>query len=719
MMLKNSFWDRVKQNAKRRIWSYFINSLVLLILLPINALVQLNGTASREFSEHSEKIKALQEMAVNLVGFNVIVPAVIVILAVITGIQGYGYLHKKAKVDMYHSQPVTKAVRFWSIYINGVIAFFIPYIVSVCITVIEISSMGVMSKSLLLVTMMAVGLNIIFFMAVYAVAILVTILTGNLMTAVLGSGIVLFYCSIFTIALELYEDKYYMTCVDRLGSLSRWRVGIQSINDFSVIGLLIKYGEIATVQLERCINVSAVGKQVVPLALGTIATTIIITGIAYWLYGIRKAEMAGVSMAFVKTKSVIELIIGIPGALIVGTIVGLGAGDVEIFYVIGIILGAILFHIIVQLIYENDISKVFKKKWCILVVATVSLLFMGAFYSDILGYDSFVPKRDEVESAAYSFTYKEYLDTEYNSANNKWVSAVDSREYANKTMYYTDVDNIIELAKENYFAKHKGGLLDHKKNIDYVSDITEIDDVCYENCVQMYVLYRMKNGKEVSRRLYFELKDVPDAVKKLVASEEFKESYFQICNDEIINEKGETDFVVLIDDGVSTHQVSKELFAGLREAYTKDLEKFDYDMGIRQDALAQIILQQHENETWPRTTCLIYPEYTNTIDYLEKNGICKMDNSKLDEITQIEIEAYDSLHNDASIKNVYREPEEIKTILEAVELNSFQPELVQFRHNIKGVSAYLMINDRDSIHLEFKEGVKVPEFLKEYIELAQ
>lgn len=718
MILKNSFWDRLKQNAKRRNWCYLINTITLFLMLPVSMLVTMSGTASMDYTE-KKRVEMLYGTAIDLIGFNSIVAFFILILAMFTAIQGYSYLHSRKKVDMYHSQPVSNCKRYWAIYLNGVLSFLVPYMICDVLSVIIAGTYGVVDGRMIQIGLMAILLNQCFFMAVYAVVIAVVMLTGNRMTVIAGSIALLFFGALLAMVYGIYRSIYFYTYyVNTTGFYgSFW--GIQYTNDtlfrWSAAGFLMAVGDGYQYVVTEKMPVSELFLKYGGLFGGTILMAVLFTVVSYVLYGKRKAESAGTSMAFPATKNFFELVIGIPLALLIGNLIGATAGNSDAFFMLGAVLGMILVHIVFQLIYEADISKVFKR-WGILVAgAAGALAVILVMYLDLFGFDSYVPKASELESAAYNINYSTYLDldnTDKYSA--EYYNGIDGEKYQEEHMYYTDIDNIMALAKESIFVKEKS-LFGHHKICNMVDERNLDYEMGNERYLEITVCYRFKNGDEVRRLLYIDKEESAEALAKLVESREYKESYFQIYDERIVGENGGKEFNMELDDGFQTYKVEKDLAAGLREAYLADLDKFTYEMGMNERPLALINIYQDYDNDWPKYCCYIYPEYTETLNYLAENEIYKpisLDDLKPEKIT---FTTYDEETYDVERMVSYTDQEELKQILEVIDTRLPYSDYMQ----TDGGMTEIMLNDDDQYYLHLKDGAELPEFVQKDLQVTE
>lgn len=719
MILKNSFWDRLKQNAKRRNWCYLINTITLFLMLPVSMLVTMSGTANMDYTG-KKRAEMLYSTAIDLIGFNSIVAFFILILAMFTAIQGYSYLHSRKKVDMYHSQPVSNCKRYWAIYLNGVLSFLVPYMICEVLSIIIAGTYGVVDGRMIQISLMAILLNLCFFMAVYSVVITTVMLTGNRMTVIAGSIALLFYGTLLAMVYGIYRSIYFYTYY--VGSDSRFYSsfwGMQYTNDalfqWSAAGFLMAVGDGYQYIVTEKLPVSELFLKYGGMFGGTILIAVIFTVVSYALYQKRKAESAGTSMAFPATKSFFELVIGIPLALLIGNLIGTTAGNSDAFFMLGAVLGMILVHIVFQLIYEADISKVFKR-WGILVAgAAGALAVILVMYLDLFGFDSYVPKASELESAAYNINYSTYLDldnTDKYSA--EYYNGIDGDKYQEEHMYYTDIDNIMTLAKESIFVKEKSPF-GHPKICDILEERNSGYEIGNDRYLEVTVCYRFKNGDEVRRLLYLDKEDSAEALAKLVESREYKEAYFQIYDERIVGGNGDKSFNMELDDGFRTYEVEKGLVAGLREAYLTDLDKYTYEMGMNERPLAMLNIYQDYDNDWPKYCCYIYPEYTETLSYLAENDIYKpisLDDLKPENIT---ITTYDEETYDVERMVSYTDQEELKQILEVIDTRLPYSDYMQ----TDGGMTEIMLNDDDQYYLHLKEGAELPEFVQKDLHVTE
>ena len=71
----------------------------------------------------------------------------------------------------------------------------------------------------------------------------------------------------------------------------------------------------------------------------------------------------------------------------------------EFWFWFGLVAGTILFHMLVEIIYDFDFRALFHnwKRLIVLLVLVVAGVF--AFRQDLTGYDTYLPARDQIVSA--------------------------------------------------------------------------------------------------------------------------------------------------------------------------------------------------------------------------------------------------------------------------------------------------------------------------------
>ena len=426
MMSKNSFLVRLRENGRRRYWVFVICFLALLIAMPIRTLTIINGRLS--YSQWMGKAEFAQYMMHSVERLFLpdnIMLILICAAAVLCGLQGYSYLFQRIKVDMYHSQPVRKNVRFFAIYCNGAVYFILSYLVNLLLQIGVAAYYHYMSDTLLAAALLSGAFQIIAFLAIYHTVILVVMLTGNYLSFSLGTcaflgiewGIRELFC--------LYSRTYFQTFSAR-----------------SENALKTPLCSVAAIFLQAARNVrlykSTLSCGWILEQMGSYMVRIVIIGLltlvlSYLAYYYRAEENCGKTLVFRWMRPLVKLVAVVFAALTAGWIMSSMTGSNLKLTVAALLGGAILAHCVLQIIFESHFKAVLGRWWELLIGAAIAFGLFAGFQWDILGYDSRIPAQDSVASTAIMFNAQE-MDQGF-----------ESRYYYEDHMFLKDYDLIEKL----------------------------------------------------------------------------------------------------------------------------------------------------------------------------------------------------------------------------------------------------------------------------------
>ena len=208
MTLKKSFLGNLKANLRRRVWLFVIMFLYFFFALPVATAMTLS-TEKSYYSNYRDIARRLGFCFAEIVGPNAVVALLITVLAVIAGIQGFSYMYQRKKLDLYMSMPVSKESRFAAIYINGILAYLIPYLFHLVLSIIVAKAMGAdISYAMKSMETGAIG-YLLLYLAIYHIAILTVMLTGNIIVTLLGTAVFLSYDGIAITVLLAYMSTFF------------------------------------------------------------------------------------------------------------------------------------------------------------------------------------------------------------------------------------------------------------------------------------------------------------------------------------------------------------------------------------------------------------------------------------------------------------------------------------------------------------------------------
>ncbi|MDO5141836.1 MAG: hypothetical protein Q4D31_02320 [Eubacteriales bacterium] len=393
MMSKNcSSKGLLLDTMRRESWALVLSGVgfCLTLLLPTLMSVQkaLSNRAenlsllSQEAVEHCWK-GDLSAVSLLLGGQNPLVKAMFLILAVVCGVALFAYLHDRRKVDHFHSMPISRTALFVNNLLTGIISTLLTYAVVLAVTLVCVFAMGCGEAVQWSAVGGAVVCHVVVFLLVYALAVLTTVLCGNTIVSLLLLVWVLFGPLLIYVLQQGVFSRSYDTFVSTDlfdGQMKALRLS-PVVEYFELNGL---YHDTYAGEAR-----SAVGLLAVYLVLA-----VLVAVLAALLFRIRRSERAGTALAFEPTKLPIKVVM----CLTIGTTFGLVFDMIAdgFWFWVGLVVGTVLFHWVVEIIYAFDLHAIFAKPVHLAAILAVLLAVMLGVRYDVTGYDRWLPDRDKL-----------------------------------------------------------------------------------------------------------------------------------------------------------------------------------------------------------------------------------------------------------------------------------------------------------------------------------
>ena len=590
MTSKNSFWDNCKQNHKRRIWVWIVSVLgqlvlnvgILMIYLSRIRLWYARGTYRTYEEYHDTMCRAVAEA----LGFKEEFIVTAIILAVIIGVQGFSYLHDRRKVDLYHSVPVEKNRRFFVVYLNGIFIYLTSTLLGILVGVILAAAQNAVNGLVLSEIGFAFIWNLIFFLVIYHTVILAVMLTGNRIITLCMAGAFMFYEIGLYGLHEIMQYAFFETVstfyVEHEPKLSAVWDYLLNVWDMRYMAWSEGVGGLAVAVLPYCVK--------------WLILAVVLLAAAWFCYRKRPSEAAGRAIAFTKTEPVIKVLIAVPVSLGMGMLVRDASYGSTVLAVVGMLVSGVIVCAAAEVIYDFDIKSMIKHpaSGCVALIGIVIVFLI--YKNDLTGYDKYVPLESQVDSVALNIDYiGEYWTedfTYYGVAN-----------YQKEHMFITDVEAVLALVSKWQQERAYFKSINDMINVDNTADYRAIP-----------VLYRLKSGREVEREIWVNYADPANEalLNRIVGSDEFKTGAYQVMTD-----RDSYDYVQVITytNGAVQVALPAEDAQKLRDAYVKDMAKFDFSLAIRERPCGRISL------VFPNlryTRMYVYESFENTIAYLKE-----------------------------------------------------------------------------------------------------
>ena len=179
----SSYIKLIRSDIRHRGWLAALSCTFLFLLMPVYTMLY--------FSTYTERTSDLIQYFPRLLNGSSsdISLAAIAVLAVLSALTGFSYIHSREKTDFFHSLPVKRTVWFGTTWLSGLLIVLIPYLVCSILTIaVEAVSKG-MTAPLAGRSAEAVLGGILAFFVLYNASVFAVMLTGRTVTGSSGASL--------------------------------------------------------------------------------------------------------------------------------------------------------------------------------------------------------------------------------------------------------------------------------------------------------------------------------------------------------------------------------------------------------------------------------------------------------------------------------------------------------------------------------------------------
>lgn len=611
-----SFWANLLKNNIQRLWMWIVSVLVFVVSYPVMLFAYFNRTISAYGYEvgpmnMANFVKDMKEAVCDCLGYNTVL--IFYILAGFFAIGIFAYLNNKSKMDMLWSLPVSAKKIFLGDYISGILMCVIPYLVFLGVTLVIAVLSGYMTRLALQEMLFAMFLNMVIFVMYYSLAVLCVCITGNL---VIATGAYVSLSFAFYITFTVIEDlkgAFFKT--------TDWMFNGPHDYFTPIADYINRY-----YQLKEANNIVKEIRMLGARPVLWFVLAVVMVILAYISFIKRPVEAHNKICYSRWIRIAVKIYLGIAGTISGVWVLFGNTGDNKIMFALGLAAGGLIIGMAFEALYDLDIKSVFKSIGSTAVIIAVCMCVFLYMKFDIFGYDRYVPSKESVESYAIDLNptfYMDVFDYELDETTGKrvtnWYTYAD---YYKEHMFITDIDAISQLAKK---------CADNK-----LYDLAE--DIENNNIQGFSVHYRKKNGMTINRRVYVDMNDEESRtlINRIASTMEWKKGYFQIIDEEEF--VTDTCTKIVYQDGVHSYVVkasAKEMI----DLYVKDLEKFDYKLGVEEYPVGILRLELDNYN------CYNLPVYAIFSGVINKVSMCDGYTGKsldADDVSSIRITNYHS-----------------------------------------------------------------------------
>lgn len=501
----------------------------------------------------------------------------------------YRYLFSRRMVDLYHSVPISRGQLFWVKYLHGFLLWFVPFIINaVCIFLL--CCFRLHKQDFLASTLFSFAKAILFvllcFFIFYHLFLTAVYLSGNVLNMFLN--VAAMGCCAYFLWLMFYA------CADYFFDTYCYNITqVQTDIIFSLSPFLAPfaiYGNISSLSFSN--------HMLLPVLSAVISALYLL--LAHRLCMKRPSELAErgtLAKGYTPTVRIFaSILLGLAGSIFFCEVSN--SSEELAWSIFGVLLCSIVSFGAINSIFNATIKAFFKHKFQLVAVVFVSTLIILTFHFDLLGYDTYIPDKEDIAGIAI-FNYS-LSDDSYDLNMDENSSITYTSKYTSDTSY----------------VRQKDLITNQELCYQMLNDFLYLDNYADKGSTSYYVKVQLTNGYSYERR--YTLPDVYyEKLAAFIEAEEYKSANYKYS----CGIFGYPDYleVSLWDYSIVT-KTNEEIIREVMDAYWQDFEAHynikDLGSYLRIGELSGYYYMEDGSN---RHFSLYIPEfYENTIAVLEK-----------------------------------------------------------------------------------------------------
>ena len=491
--------EYMKTSSKGQRWIPAFAMIAFLLVFPVAELMIMGRWNERGYTQEQLNYLYSSMWSNEFLTMGAIAVAA---TAFFSAVSGFWYLYSPRKVDFYHSLPVKRSTLFFHRVFLAVLYYLVPYaimeFVAVCIGATRgYYSLITMKKALILLL-----IHLLIYFLVYFATVLVIACTGTILMGALAWVGLFSYSIVLAILLQICGHFFFRTWYER---------------DYGILSVLKNYGSPFTLTLSFANGYMSgtYGKQLMVL----IAVVLLLAVASWAAFCRRRSENTGKALVYSWMEPVLSALITVPSGLGIGMIFYMIPEDSAktAWWIFGMILGTVLVHGIMEVIYTMDFHRFFHGKIKLLIFGGLVAVCALTFKMDLLGYDSYFPSYDKLEGIVVNvdnLSYTEQLCTVKKSENGIY-----------RIQYKATSDSVLDLTDRP--------MMKSKALYNSLKDVKLQNEKSERSGRQIFVRYVNKLGISSCRTYIASSAQAQNLMEALYDEKSWKEekySFFQLDN---------------------------------------------------------------------------------------------------------------------------------------------------------------------------------------------
>ena len=616
MTSKRLFFNAMREDLRHRTWMIALSFLASVLAQPVMCLMSWDElTVYREYLNANgfSAERQVQELLL-LYGRNTLGLCGLVAIgaAVVAGLSAFRFLFHKSSVDLYHSLPIKRRTLFCVCYLDGLLIWFVPFLVCLGMAAAVMGSFfrdgsvtAGAAGGFTVTAFSCILMCLAVFLLVYNLVLAAVMLSGNALNAlvnivVLGFGGICAW-SVGYMFFELYMDTFGSRFWGAWGATYASPL-------FSAMAMLFRAADEMKVMLWH-------GEvlRILLINLGIAAAL----GLCAWiLYEKRPSEHAEQGMRSRVVSTAVRALCAVGGGMCGWVLFGLLSESAAVVWgCFGAALGTVLAFGVLDVIFRMDFKAFFSHKIQMGVTLALTFLLCFGFYQDWLGYDAYLPDRDEVAEIAiyqYCFTNRDLLE-----------EPLEKISLQDMDLIYPYLESVTAWQKKKGAYGQSGSAEDAEAGEDGARHVAT-------QMIETKVT--LKNG-----RTYYRDYSVPEQDKEvllaLLTSEEYVRQTYLVDEGAAENAMGR----MTLSRGESQLAVGNaepETLRSIIRAYNQDLTENPENAVTRQ---GRLLLRVTLN-TWDRIEMEIYDDMSRTVEALKQAGYGKWVAVEASDVASVKLE---------------------------------------------------------------------------------
>lgn len=608
---------------RHRLWVIALTAMAAVSYYVIGALLYLSSqqqwihTAVDTAGAKITYAGMMQDYVRHYFGFCSMAYLAVIPLAVMTGLEGYAYMHKMQTVDFYESQPIKRSSRFWRIYANGM-RIFLPIWGIATILGIGIGALyGGMSQMVALEMALELLRLAILFFGVYNVTILASAISKNVMVSALMTAILLGVEAAYRLLMAYLSSAYFTTyyvMINTDGTPNQSWVSSPIGNYY--------FGRTAAAYVQRA-GIASKGVLVESIkSLWVSDAFSIVIGVVFLIAAFaaferRPSEATGQGLVYRWLEGVTKIVIAIPLGALAGLVKESAFAEnyesITWLTIALVILVIVVFCFLTEVLCNGNIRCFFKRPWQIPLALVLSFLFFLVYRQDWLGYDRYVPRESQIqdvtlidESNYQAYYTEQSLQPMEDGATSYYGGDIYRDVYLSEGMHLKDIDAGMQLA-------HLG--MAHQRS--------EAHGDSHDGGYSAVIMFHLKDGTQVARVLSIPYDVDEDLMNRLVGTDEYRSAMYQLDMLSALAENGARKLTANYNYGYNYSELgqNRDEIQGLLDAYAKDLHTLNFSKLKNKKLIGSLNFSAEATNYY--NLSLSYPvleDFTNTINYLDEHG---------------------------------------------------------------------------------------------------